>query len=75
MKKRYILALTAALPLAIALAATQGKVSTPESELAPTEAQALTGSLVYHLLSGSDYAYKSLPLDDALSANIYKNYL
>jgi carboxyl-terminal processing protease len=75
MKKRYILALTAALPLAIALAATQGKVSTPVSELAPTEAQALTGSLVYQLLSGSDYAYKSLPLDDALSAGIYKNYL
>ena len=68
MKKRYILALTTALPLAIALAATQGKVSTPASELAPTEAQALTGSLVYNLLSGSDYAYKSLPLDDALSA-------
>lgn len=75
MKKRYILALGTALPLAIALAATQGKVSTPASELAPTEAQALTGSLVYNLLSGSDYAYKSLPLDDALSANIYKNYL
>jgi carboxyl-terminal processing protease len=75
MKKTYILALTAALPLAIALAATQGKVSTPASELAPTEAQALTGSLVYHLLSGSDYAYKSLPLDDALSEDIYGNYL
>ncbi|HWS40040.1 MAG TPA: carboxy terminal-processing peptidase [Arenimonas sp.] len=75
MKKQYIFALSAALPLAIAFAATQNKVSTPVSELMPAQSQAMTGSLVYQLLSGSDYAYKSLPLDDALSASIYKNYI
>ena len=75
MKKRYVLALSAALPLALAFAATQSKVSTPESELVPTNAQALTGSLVYQLLSGSNYAYKTLPLDDKLSAEIYKKYI
>ncbi len=75
MKKRYVLALTALLPLAIAFAANQGRSSTPESELVPTEAQALTGNLVYQLLSGSNYAYKTLPLDDALSADIFDNYL
>ena len=75
MKKRYILALSAVLPIAIAYAATQSKVSTPVAELMPEQSQAMTGSLVYQLLSGSDYAYKSLPLDDALSASIYKNYI
>jgi carboxyl-terminal processing protease len=75
MKKRYILALSAILPIAIAYAATQNKVSTPVAELVPVQSQAMTGSLVYQLLSGSDYAYKSLPLDDALSASIYKNYI
>ncbi|MBP7369857.1 MAG: carboxy terminal-processing peptidase [Arenimonas sp.] len=75
MKKRYILALSAALPLAIAFASTQVKVSTPVAELVPSEAQDVTGNLVYQLLSGSDYAYKSLPLDDNLSASIYKRYI
>lgn len=75
MKKRYILALSAALPLAIAFASTQVKVSTPIADLVSTESQDMTGNLVYQLLSGSDYAYKSLPLDDNLSASIYKRYL
>lgn len=75
MKKRHVLALTALLPLAIAFAANQGRSTTPAAELVPTEAQALTGNLVYQLLSGSNYAYKTLPLDDALSADIYDNYL
>ena len=75
MKKRIALALTALLPLAIALAATQSKTVTPVSELVPTEAQGQAGNLVYQLLSGSNYAYRSLPLDDALSAVIYDNYL
>lgn len=75
MKKRYILALSAVLPLAIAFASTQVKVSTPIAELVPTESQDMTGNLVYQLLSGSDYAYKTLPLDDNLSASIYKRYI
>ena len=75
MKKRIFLAIAALLPLALAYAANQGKVVTPVSELAPTEAQALTGNLVYQFLSGSNYAYRTLPLDDKLSASIYDNYL
>ena len=75
MKKRYIVALSAVLPLAIAFASTQVKVSTPIADLVSTESQDMTGNLVYQLLSGSDYAYKSLPLDDNLSASIYKRYL
>ncbi len=75
MKKRYVLALTAALPLAIALAATQNKPSTPVSALVPSESQAIASNLMYLHLSGSNFAYRPLPLDDALSAQIYKNYL
>lgn len=75
MKKRYVLGLTALLPLAIAFAANQGRSTTPAAELVPTEAQALTANLVYQLLSGSNYAYKTLPLDDALSADILDHYL
>lgn len=75
MKKRIILAAASLLPLALAYAANQNKVVTPVSELAPTEAQALTGNLVYQFLSGSNYAYRTLPLDDKLSAVIYDNYL
>ncbi len=75
MKKRYVLALTAALPLAIALAATQNKPSTPVSALVPTESQAIASNLMYLHLSGSNFAYRPLPLDDALSAQIYHNYL
>ena len=75
MKKRYVLALTAALPLAIALAATQNKPSTPVSTLVPSESQAIASNLMYLHLSGSNFAYRPLPLDDALSAQIYKNYL
>lgn len=75
MKKRYVLALTAALPLAIALAATQNKPNTPASALVPTESQAIASNLMYLHLSGSNFAYRPLPLDDALSLQIYNNYL
>lgn len=75
MKKRYVLALTAALPLAFALAASQTKSSTFATDLAPTESQAVASTLMYLHLSGSDFAYRPLPLNDALSAQIYHNYL
>lgn len=41
----------------------------------PTEDQATAAKLVYGLLSDSRYAYRPRPLDDALSADIYKRYL
>ncbi len=41
----------------------------------PTADQATAAKLVYGLLSDSRYAYRPLPLDDALSADMYKRYL
>ncbi len=41
----------------------------------PTADQATTSKLVYGLLSDSRYAYRPQPLDDALSADIFKRYL
>ncbi|QOW24323.1 carboxy terminal-processing peptidase [Lysobacter sp. H23M47] len=41
----------------------------------PTADQATAAKLVYGLLSDSRYAYRPQPLDDALSADIYKRYL
>ena len=73
MKKRNLLALSALLPLALAIAASQ-KPSEPVN-LQPTQAQAVAGSLMYGYLSASDFAYRSLPLDDSLSVQIYDNYL
>lgn len=40
-----------------------------------TAAQATTAKLVYGLLSDSRYAYRPLPLDDALSRDIFERYL
>jgi carboxyl-terminal processing protease len=74
MKKRLVLGLAALLPLAIVYAANQ-KPAESEPTLAPTQAQAVAGSLVYGYLSASRFAYRTLPLDDTLSRAIYKNYL
>ena len=68
MKKRYVLGLTALLPLAIAFAANQGRSTTPAAELVPTEAQALTANLVYQLLSGSPSSRFSLAYELCVSA-------
>ena len=75
MKKRLVLAIAALLPLAIALAASQKPAPVEQTGLAPTQAQAVAGSLMYGYLSASRFAYRSLPLDDQLSKVIYKNYL
>jgi carboxyl-terminal processing protease len=75
MKKRLVLAIAALLPLAIALAASQKTAPVEQAGLAPTQAQAVAGSLMYGYLSASRFAYRSLPLDDQLSKVIYKNYL
>ncbi|MFY8206717.1 MAG: hypothetical protein ACOVKN_06720, partial [Arenimonas sp.] len=64
MKKRIVLAIAALLPLAIAFAATQGDAPAAKAALAPTEAQAQAGTLMYLHLSGSDFSYRPLPLDD-----------
>jgi carboxyl-terminal processing protease len=74
--KRKLLVLSALLPLTFALAATSVRVATTHPvALAPTDAQAAASRLVYGVLSDSRYAYRPLPLDDALSADIFRRYL
>lgn len=75
MKKRIVLAIAALLPLAIAYAATQGDTPVAKAELAPTQAQAQAGTLMYLHLSGSDFSYRPLPLDDDLSRTMHDKYL
>ena len=76
MSKRKLLALSALLPLTLALAAAVAPApSVHTTALAPTDAQAAASRLVYGLLSDSRYAYRSLPLDDSLSADIFRRYL
>src|SRR5690606_39370722 len=41
----------------------------------PAADQVTTAKLVYGLLSDRRYAYRPLPLDDALSADIFDRYL
>lgn len=81
MSKLKLLCLSALLPMTLALAipsvsTTQAGVTTSlAATLKPTESQAAAARLVYGLLSDSRYAYRSLPLDDTLSADIFKRYL
>lgn len=76
MSKCKLIVLSALLPLALAAAAVKGPVANHSADtLQPNDAQAAAARLVYGLLSDSRYAYRSLPLDDALSADIFKRYL
>jgi carboxyl-terminal processing protease len=43
--------------------------------MGPTADQSTAAKLVYGILSDSRYAYRPLPLDDALSQEVYKHYL
>lgn len=71
-----ILALAAPLAL-LARAPGAGGASAHDSAIpgGPTADQATTAHAVYGLLSDSRYAYRPRPLDDALSADIFKRYL
>lgn len=71
--KTQLLALSALLPLSLALvSAKPASVSAP---LKPAPEQAAAGRLVYGLLSDSQYAYRPKALDDTLSADIHRRYL
>lgn len=81
MLKYKLIALSAALPLALAMAAT-GSPDTEASTsragppaLAPTAEQAAAARMVYGILSDSRYVYRSKPLNDELSAEIHRRYL
>ena len=70
-------AVIALLALAMAVPATAwAKTAASESVTrAPTRDQALAAQRVYGLLSDSRYHYKPRPLDDALSSQIFDDYL
>lgn len=68
------LAATPALsPVVTAASTTTASVQAPA--FAPTENQVGATRLVYGILSDSRYAYRSLALDDTLSADIFRRYL
>ncbi|TNJ33958.1 carboxy terminal-processing peptidase [Arenimonas terrae] len=78
MLKHKLIALSAALPLALAVAASSapgGSAPTSLEELSPSAEQAAAARLVYGILSDSRYVYRAKPLDDALSAEIHRRYL
>src|SRR4249920_549518 len=79
MLNRKLLALSAVLPLTLAIAATGVATTKPAATTAPamaqTDAQAAAARLVYGLLSDSRYAYRPMALDDTLSADIFRRYL
>lgn len=74
MLKHKLIALTAALPLALAMAA-GGNTPAASARLEPTIEQAAAARLVYGILSDSRYVYRAKPLDDALSAEIHRRFL
>ena len=80
MLKQKLIALSAALPLALAVAAatTPGapRANAPAAaSFQPSAEQAAAARLVYGLLSDSRYVYRSKPLDDAMSREIHRRYL
>lgn len=79
MLKPKLLALSALLPLALAMAAgPAAPLPAPAAEpvrLQPTDNQAGAMRLVYGILSDSRYVYRGKPLDDALSEDIFRRYL
>src|SRR5690349_9258993 len=73
---RKMLAISALLPLTLALAATNVARNAPSAEqFQPTDAQSASARLVYGLLSDSRYAYRPMELNDNLSADIFRRYL
>ena len=80
MLKHKLIALSAALPLGLAVAAATTPAAAPAGTPAaasfqPTAEQAAAARLVYGLLSDSRYVYRSKPLDDAMSREIHRRYL
>ena len=75
---RTLLLLALVAPLALLARPSANPAQDPAAgslEQGPTSAQVTTAKLVYGLLSDSRYAYRPVPLDDALSADIFDRYL
>ena len=77
MLKHKLIALSVALPLAMAMAATSvpGNPAANAASYKPSAEQAAAARLVYGILSDSRYVYRAKPLDDALSLEIHRRYL
>ncbi|HQZ31401.1 MAG TPA: carboxy terminal-processing peptidase [Arenimonas sp.] len=73
MLKHKLIALSVALPLAVAMAATPTPAA--KGSYQPSVEQAAAARLVYGILSDSRYVYRAKPLDDALSLEIHRRYL
>ncbi len=80
MLKTKLLALTALIPLTLAIgAAPGGKAGKPlavaDAGMHPTADQAIAATFVYGVFSDSDLAYRPRPLNDELSADIFRRYI
>ncbi|MEO6172154.1 MAG: tail-specific protease, partial [Arenimonas sp.] len=79
MLKSKLLALTALIPLTLAIgAAPGGKTDKPmaaDAGMHPTADQAIAATFVYGVFSDSDLAYRPRPLNDELSADIFRRYI
>lgn len=80
MLKNKLLALTALIPLTLAIGAAPGTkiirpVTAAEAGMHPTTDQGIAATFVYGVFSDSDLAYRPRPLNDELSADIYRRYL
>ena len=76
MLKHKLIALSVALPLAMAMAATSAPLApATKASYQPSAEQAAAARLVYGILSDSRYVYRAKPLDDALSLEIHRRYL
>jgi len=69
------LAIVLALLLPLGLMARASAESEAVATATPAVDQAATSKLVFNLLSASQYAYRPRPLDAAMSAEIFDNYL
>ncbi len=79
MLKHKLIALTALIPLTLAIGAAPGsKVGTAvaaDAGMHPTADQAVAATFVYGVFSDSDLAYRPRPLNDELSADIFRRYI
>ncbi len=79
MLKNKLIALTALIPLTLAIGAAPGskagKPMAADIGMHPTVDQGIAATFVYGVFSDSNLAYRPRPLDDELSADIYRRYI
>ena len=79
MLKNKLIALTALIPLTLAIGAAPGskagKPMAADFGMHPTVDQGIAATFVYGVFSDSNLAYRPRPLNDELSADIYRRYI